>query len=190
MTAMTPEEERDLMRRIAAGDRRAFETVISFYMTDIYRFALSISGDAAKAEDIAQETCIRLWTRADSWAAAGRVKHWLFTIAHRLCIDELRGRKSHQPLESVEFTLRDPANDPHQALVEKQRAKAVREALMALPERQRTAVMLVHYAGFSNPEAASVMELSVDAVESLLARGRQGLRDRLGSRKALLLKEG
>lgn len=188
MAIMNPEEERELMRRIVQGDKRAFETVIILYMTDIYRFACSIVGDSAKAEDIAQETCIRLWTKAEAWTSSGRLKHWLFTITHRLCMDELRSRKNHHPLESVEFTLRDPANDPHQSLAEKQNAWLVREALLSLPERQRTAVMLVHYSGFSNPEAADVMGLSVDAIESLLARGRQGLRERLGSRKTMLLK--
>jgi RNA polymerase sigma-70 factor (ECF subfamily) len=184
---MSPEEERELMRRIVSGDKGAFRTVVNAYMSDIYRFACSIVGDAAKGEDIAQEACVRLWTRADKWAATGPLKNWLFSITHNLCMDYLRGVKIHQPLEDIEFMVRDPANDPHQSMEEKEHSHIVRQALLSLPERQRTALMLVYYSGFSNPEAARVMEVSVDAFESLLVRGRTGLRELLKSRRKTLL---
>jgi RNA polymerase sigma-70 factor (ECF subfamily) len=185
---INPDEEESLMRRIADGDGDAYRLVMGTYMTDIYRFAYSIVGDAARAEDVTQETALRLWTKAARWNPPGRIKSWLFTIAHRLCVDELRRhRKQLVPLDDIAGFTSDAGETPHQALAGKQSSAIIKNALLRLPERQRTALMLVHYSDFSNGEAASIMKVSVDALESLLSRGRRELKFTLaGSRKNLL----
>jgi len=173
-----PEEEDELMRRIASGDKLAFRTVMGVYMTDIYRFAYSVVGDSARADDIAQEAYIRLWTKAGMWdSAAGGLKTWLFVMTHRLCIDDIRRqRKHHEPIEETENLIPDSGKDPLHALSDKETSEVVKKALLSLPERQRSALMLVHYSGFDNKEAAAILGVSVDALESLLSRGRQKLR--------------
>ena len=179
--------EQDLMKRIAEGDQAAFSQMVSLHMTDIYRFAYSILRDATRAEDITQETCLKLWTRAGQWTPSGKVRSWLFRITHNLCMDELRGRKVHTDIEKISFTLRDNTPDQADRFSQGETANAVNRALNSLPERQRTALMLVHYSGHTNIESAEIMDLSVDAIESLLSRGRRKMREILeGSRESLL----
>jgi RNA polymerase sigma-70 factor (ECF subfamily) len=182
-----PEEESALMSRIATGDRAAYTEMADRYMTSIFRFAYSMTGDVASAEDITQEACLRLWRNAGQWKPSGRVRSWLLRIAHNVCMDEMRAAKPGMPLEDFETTLASSEPDARMQTQDSQVSDIVKTALFKLPERQRTALMLVHYSGCSNIEAAGIMELSVDAVESLLARGKQGLKGLLGGMKDNLL---
>lgn len=175
------------MRRIVSGDKAAFRMILGAHMTDVYRFAYSIVGDASCAEDIAQEASIRLWTRAGSWNGSGRLKSWLFGITHNLCVDEIRKRRNSVPIDDVAFSLRDNDKDALQSLADVQSTEIVRETLLSLPERQRAALVLVHCSGFTNAEASELMGISVDALESLLARGRQKLKLLLSDSKQTLL---
>lgn len=185
--SMDPGDESLLMGRIAAKDDEAFATIVSHHMTSIYRFAYSITGDAAMAEDMTQETCIRLWKNAGQWKPEGRVRSWLLRIAHNLCMDGLRAAKPTLPLEKLESSLASNEPDAGAAMQESQISRIVKQALFELPERQRIALMLVHYSGCSQGEAAEIMGASVDAIESLLARGKLGLRNLLSGMKEDLL---
>ncbi len=178
-----PEKETLYMSRIANGDREAFSEVVQLYMLDLYRFACSILGDKSRAEDITQETCMRLWTRAAQWSPEGRIKNWLFRITHNLCIDEIRSRRAEHTIDDFIFTIADQSPDAAASYADGQVSRLVTRALFALPERQRTALTLVHYSEYSNNEAARIMNVSVDALESLLARGRQNLRLALSEHK-------
>jgi len=176
-------DEMSLMVRVAAGDARAFEVILDGHMLAIYHFAYSIVRDACAAEDVTQETCVKLWRNANNWVPDGRLRSWLFRIAHNLCIDEIRRRRPHADIEMFAESLAGDGRDAGDALHESDVSRVVKAALFELPVRQRTALMLVHYSDFSNNEAAATMEISVDALESLLARGRRGLKDILGKHK-------
>ena len=102
---------------------------------------------------------------------------WLHRIAHNLCIDYLRKDKSSVNSELSEDL--ESSDRPAQAPEREERLEALREALSTLPERQRSAIILSHYQGFSNREIAEVMGITVDALESILARARRGLRAQL-----------
>lgn len=185
---MSPDEELLLMQRIAVGDRDAFSEVLDKYMTYVYRFSFSLLKDRARAEDITQESCLRLWNNAAQWKPPGRVKSWLLRIVHNLCMDDLRSAKNHMQIEDcAESALVSTEPDPRQHTQERQVSDIIRAALLELPERQRAALMLIHYSDCTNPEAAAIMGISVDAVESLLARGKRTLRDLLGKDKDTLL---
>lgn len=141
-------------------------------------YAYRLLTDRSEAEDVAQETFLRLWTHARQWTPQTRLSAWLHRVAHNLCIDRLRGRAEH----SSERVERLQASDrPSTLVARRQVAKAVEEAVSALPERQRVAISLVHFQGLSNTEAAEIMDISVDALESLLARARLALRKGLTS---------
>lgn len=184
---LSPAEEKDYMERIKSSDRDAFSQVVNLYMTDIHHFAYGILRDSGRAEDIVQETYLRLWSKADQWNPSGRVKSWLLRIAHNLCMDEIRGQKGEIPVDTSALVIPDPYPDQASDHADRQVSWIVKEALFSLPERQRTALMLVYYEGYSNIESADIMGISVDAIESLLARGRQKLKDALsGSKQALL----
>jgi RNA polymerase sigma-70 factor (ECF subfamily) len=140
-------------------------------------------GNSKDTEDITQEALLRLWTHASSWRAdKASVSTWLHRITHNLCIDYLRKDKSnitgelHEEIESPDGPRASPEQD--------ERLDALKNALTLLPERQRSAIVLSHYQGFSNREIAQVMDVSVDAVESILARARRGLRSQLSELQA------
>jgi len=182
-------DDETCMAAIAAGSTRAFKAVMDTYMQDVFRFSYSMLGDKTRAEDMAQETFLRLWSHGNSWSPKGRLKSWLLKIAHNLCVDELRRIKGHINVDDIAPVLADKAAGPREIFVGLQSADIVRNTLMMLPERQRAALMLVHYHEHTNIEAAEIMDVSVDALESLLARGRRTMREKLDAQKINLLGE-
>ena len=185
----TTEDDQMCMAAIATGNTRAFKAVMDAYMNDVFRYSYSLLGDAARAEDTAQETFTRLWTHGRSWSPKGRLKSWLLKIAHNLSIDEIRRNRGHVTIDDVGPVLVDGAASPRANLTRAESAAIVKKALFTLPERQRAALMLVHYNDRTNIEAAEIMDVSVDALESLLARGRRTLRGALAGERTNLLDE-
>jgi len=170
------EQEIELMRRTARGDAVAFRTLSDAHLAKIMNFAYRLLHDRNDAEDVAQETFLRLWKDARRYQPEARLTTWLHRIAHNLCIDRLR-RRREQPTDTMDEER--SSVEPGGLLDRKRMAADVDRALADLPERQRAAITLVHYQGLSNIEAASVLDVGVDALESLLARGRRSLREKL-----------
>ena len=180
MTAL-PEEDPDLelLGRVGSGDAAAARTMVERKLRRLLALATRMLGDPIEAEDIAQECFVRLWRQAPLWRPGeGRVDTWLHRVALNLCYDRLRKRR--------EITVElfpdgpDPGPAPGAALDEAETAGKVAAALQALPERQREAIVLQYYQELSNIEAAAAMEISIEALESLLARARRRLRVLLG----------
>lgn len=145
--------------------------------------AARMLGDLAEAEDVAQEAMVRLWKVAGDWRQGeAKVTTWLFRVVSNLCTDRLRKRGRSVALDSI---AEPPSSDaPVDAVMtEVERARALESALAELPERQREAVVLRHLEGLTNPEIAEVMDISVEAVESLTARGKRALKVILAGRK-------
>ena len=169
-------EEHGLVWKVGQGDVDAYHILVREHLRSIVNYAYRLLMDRTEAEDVAQETFLRLWTHAAQWKPDARLSSWLHRIAHNLCIDRLRQRKQ-QDSESLEKVR--ASDRPSTLLARKQVSEAVEEAMGTLPERQRAAIALVHYQGMSNTEASGILGISVDALESLLARGRNALRKRL-----------
>jgi RNA polymerase sigma-70 factor (ECF subfamily) len=170
------QDEIELMRRTANGDAAAFRALADAHVKKIMGFAYRLLNDRTEAEDVAQETFLRLWKEAGRYEPRARVSTWLHRIAHNLCIDRLRARRE-QPSDRLDEER--ASNEPGGLLDRKLTARAVEHALAALPERQRAAITLVHYQELGNIEAAEVLGIGVEALESLLARGRRTLREKL-----------
>lgn len=173
------DEDDRLIRRVADGDAAAWPMIVDRHLASVVGCAWYLLGDHAEAEDVAQETFVRLMTKAGDWRPGGALlRTWLHRVATNMCIDRLR-RNRPASLDGlteagiVVGTVPGPGDAVDRRLV-------VRKALDALPETQRLAVVLVHYQGFTNREAAEALDSSVEAVESLLARARRTLRTRLG----------
>jgi RNA polymerase sigma-70 factor (ECF subfamily) len=184
----------DLLAAYAAGDAEAAKTLVARLAPRVLALATRMLGDAAEAEDVTQEAMLRLWRQAPRWRHGGaRVSTWLTRVALNLATDRLRRRRG-MALDDAFGPGAEPADDRPGAeagLRAAERAAALRAALAELPGRQAQAVALRHLQGLSNPEIAAVMEIGVEAVESLVARGRRGLADRLaGARAALSLEDG
>ncbi len=176
---MTQSEDDALMQRAGAGDRAACGMLVQRHLRPVTAFAGRLLSDRDDAEEVAQETFLRLWTEAPRWRPGGaKLSTWLFRVAHNLAIDRIRRRRPTTPLDGGIDPV-DPRPDPAQAYAEDETARRVAAALADLPERQRTAIVLCHHQGLSNADAAAVLGVGVEAVESLLARGRRTLRRRL-----------
>ncbi len=165
------------MARVQRKDREAFSVLLGRHGTAIHAFVFRFTGNASDAEDLTQETFLRVWSRAGTWEA-GRVRFttWAYRIARNLCIDAWRTRQgatADAEVDVDELAGDSPSNDAGRV------RRALEAALRALPERQRTALVLCHHQGWSNREAAQMLDVSVDALESLLARARRSLRKTL-----------
>lgn len=172
----------ELMLKIQKGDRKACEELVNQHLLPLSRFAMRVLGSISEAEDATQETFLKVWSNAYRWIPGkAKVSTWLHTIAHNICIDYLRKNKSQ-----LQESLSDDHN-PGNRLDDDMHATAtagkVFNAMSKLPESQRTAIVLCYYQGFSNREAAQVTGVSVQALESLLARGRQALKKTLRPEK-------
>ena len=168
------------MARTAAGDRGAFDLLTTRYAVRLRRAALRVVGDAALAEDVAQDALLRAWSRAGQYEPArGSVAAWLHRIVVNLAIDRARAARPHDELD--ERTAGDvPGAD--ETVLAGQRRVILAEAVAALPRRQRTAMHLTYDRGWSGADAARALGTSTRALEGLLRRGRQMLRDYMEAR--------
>jgi len=167
-----------LMRGLASGDPTAGRVLVESHLAHVLAVARRMLGDQAEAEDVAQDTFMRAWKAAERWEPGrAKVSTWLHRIAMNQCLDRLR-KKKPEPLDpDYDAASDDP--DPEIQLQQQQMARRVEGAIQALPDRQRAAIVLSHYQGLSNPEAAEILAVSVDALESLLSRGRRALKQSL-----------
>lgn len=177
-----PPDDAELMERVASGDPKAYRELVERHVRGVHAFVYRMLGSRAEAEEVCQESFLRLWKQADSFVAHAKPSTWLYRVAHNLAIDRLRRRREASHPVGIEEVPTSERPSTH--LYEKQVAQAVERALAQLPERQRAAVSLVHYQGLSNAEAAEVLGVKVRALESLLARGRQQLRVELAEFRA------
>ncbi|GIT90678.1 RNA polymerase sigma subunit ECF family protein [Jannaschia pagri] len=177
MTGDTPQDEGALLSRAAAGDAAAAATLVDRLGPRLLAFCLRLTGgDRAEAEDIVQETFLRLWRKADEWDANGtaRLSTWMGRVASNLAIDRKRRAKRAAPMDDA-TEVPDGTPGIEARLIEGDRRAALVRALDSLPPRQRQAVVLRHIEGYSNPDIAAMMGTGVEAVESLIARGKRQL---------------
>ena len=173
------ESDDSLLARIGRGERDAWNIVVERHLPSVTRYATYVLRDMGQAEDVAQETFLRLIRKAQDWRGGGAtLRTWLFRVALNLCIDRKRARRT-EPLDAAD-DVPDPVDD---GAIERRLdlQRYVGAAVRDLPERQQAAIVLVHYEGFSGNEAAEILDVSVEALESLLARGRRSLRQQLAA---------
>lgn len=166
-----------LMSRVSQGDHDAFSLLVHRHTPRMYALARRISGVSAEAEEIAQEAFLRVWINAAAWSPQkGTFAVWLGRIVVNLCIDRRR-RDRYETWGDDEPLIQ--AADLESVLTQQQQAEQIASAVEELPMRQRSALVLCYYEGFSNAEAAEILEISVGALEALLVRARRTLRERL-----------
>ena len=164
-----------LVARVGEGDPAAVRALVARKLPRLLALAGRMLGDAAEAEDVAQEALAKAWKQARDWRpGAARFDTWLHRVALNLCYDRLRRRREVATDTPPELADDGPA--PDRGLHARDVGARVAAAMQALPDRQREAVALCHYQELSNIDAAAVMGVSVEALESLLSRGRRALR--------------
>ncbi|MEX3014618.1 RNA polymerase sigma factor [Gymnodinialimonas hymeniacidonis] len=175
-----------LMVLFANGDPGAARLLTERLLPRAFRHAARVLGDRAEAEDLAQEAMLRLWKAAADWRTDGTAKPatWLHKVVANLAIDRLR--RSGRSVELGDDDFADATPSVEAQMQDGARASALDQALRTLPERQRQAVVLRHIEGLSNPEIAEILEIGVEAVESLTARGKRALKAALEGQKEAL----
>lgn len=188
MTQQDPDA--DLLPKIALGDAHATRLLVQRKLPKLLALGMRMLNDRGEAEDIAQETFVRLWKQAGQWKQGeAMLDTWLHRVALNLCYDKLRARpKGMQSLPDdaeildiikMDSMQIDSAPIPEESLAQRQESTRVTEALARLPSRQREALVLHYYQEMSQTAAAKLMDVSIDALESLLARARRNLRELL-----------
>ncbi|MFD1745421.1 RNA polymerase sigma factor [Rhizobium helianthi] len=173
---MSSDPDAELVQRVARGDPQAMRLMVSAKLPRLLALAQRMLGDRSEAEDVAQDVFLRIWKHAGTWKqGSAKFDTWAHRVALNLCYDRLRKRRDI-PTDDVPEQI-DPGPLPDAGLLsDDQQGPRVERALQELPPRQREAIILVYYQDMSNREAAEVMNISVDALESLLSRGRRALR--------------
>ncbi len=178
-----------LMLRVKGGDIRAFESLMEKYKQPVINLVYRTLHDLSEAEDLAQNVFVQVYKSAHRYEVSARFSTWLFTIARNLCLNELR-RRSRHPAESLDATSPDGEQPARQFedrrstsapdhLLQSELDAKIQEALDALPENQRIALLLCRQDELSYEEIARVLGCSLSATKSLIHRGRETLKDRL-----------
>jgi len=175
-----------LMLRVKEGDNEAFELLVELHQSAVIGTVAKMLGGASEAEDIAQQVFIRIWKSAKRYQPQAKFTTWMFTITRNLVFNETRRRKrkptvsvekreeeSHQQVEDVHSTT------PDQDVLHSELERAVDDAIQALPDKQRLAVVLRRYEEMPYDEIGRVLSMSVPAVKSLLFRARTQLKESL-----------
>jgi RNA polymerase sigma-70 factor (ECF subfamily) len=172
--AMADLNEQDLVRRIAAGDQRAFTLVYREWKGPIYRFAWHMSGNVPVAEEVMQETFLALMQRSSGFdATKGSLGSYLFGITRNLISKRMRDEGSRDTSDiSVDEELASSTPDPWAALSRQELIETVRAAVVSLPMPYREAVALCDLEELSYEAAAQALDCPVGTVRSRLSRGR------------------
>ncbi len=174
-----------LLVLFANGDQSAARILTLRLTPRVFSQAFRMLGDKAEAEDVAQEAMIRLWKIAPEWRQGeAKVTTWLYRVVANLCTDRLRKTRG-VALDAI-AEPEDGAKPAAEVMQEDARMSALQAALAQLPERQRQAVVLRHIEGLGNPEIAEIVGISVEAVESLTARGKRALTKILADQREAL----
>ena len=188
--AAPPDADAQLMLRVKRGDREAFVELVNRYKQPVLNLVTRTLRDATEAEDLAQAVFVQVWKSAGRYQASAKFSTWLFTIARNSCLNELRRRARHpaEPLDAPHpehegESLHQPPDvqtaTPPDALLHGELERKIEEALAALPENQRTAILLCRQDELSYDEIAAVLGCSLSATKSLIFRGREALNQRL-----------
>lgn len=177
------------MEILAAGRDVALNRLMDRHAATVYHFLLRMLGNDYDAQDLAQETFVRVYEARERFKRGQSFRSWIYTIAANLARNHVRWRTRHPevPLESPERDakpswdahLPSPGNDPGQEALRSEKAEAVRQAIVGLPPDLREAIVLCEWEDRSLSEAASILNTTPKAIESRLYRARKLLRDRL-----------
>jgi len=172
------DEDRSLLQMVRRGDPEGATGLFRKYSAPLLRYADRLLGSRAEAEEVAQEVFLKLIARADQYDGRAPVASWLFAIAANACRDRLRksARRAAVPLEAVVETAA-PGPSADRTLLESERRRLVRSALLRLSDDQREALILARYHDLAYAEIARTLAISEGAVKTRIFRAMEKLKD-------------
>jgi RNA polymerase sigma-70 factor (ECF subfamily) len=179
----TPGTETDLLARVIAGDRAAFDSIMRVQEDRVFSVCLRILGDRENALDATQETFLTVFRKASQFKGDSALGTWIYRIAVNTCYDQIR-KSGRKPTESLPDHLEPPDASAEDAIEAAGLRPEIERALAALPPDFRAAVVLSDLEGMSLPEAAATLGIPVGTVKSRVFRGRRLLAERLGNQTA------
>lgn len=180
---LSPEERAELalVTRAVAGDEHAFAELVTRYQTAVYNLAYRMLGDAAEAEDAAQEVFLRMYRRLATYDSEHRFSTWVLSIASHYCIDLLRRKRPWLvPLENISSWMRARGRGPEALALAREQQDTVRALLAKLPEHYRLVLLLRYWHDLGYEEIAQVVNLPVSTIKARLHRARNALAALMG----------
>ena len=168
-------------RRYLDGDDQGFYEIVREYTDGLLLFAYRITGDLHDAEDVVQDTFVRLAVKKPRFFGRSTFKTWLYTIARNAAIDMMRRKNKAAPLDDV-IPYTESGEDPEESYIKTEVSLGVREAVRELKPEYAQAIWLVYFEGFANPDAARVMKKTRHQFENLIYRARLALKRELERR--------
>jgi RNA polymerase sigma-70 factor, ECF subfamily len=173
------DEDARLLQAATSRDAKAFASLMTRHYAIVYRVIWRVMNGHADAEDVTQEAFMRLWNNPSQLRDATALRAWLIRVATNLANDRYRGQ-SMAGQETMD-EVADERDSAAQALMRNEAQIRIDRAIARLPDRQRLALTLIHLENLGQRTAAEIMELSIDALESLVARARRALKEDLAS---------
>jgi len=190
------DREKDLLKKARNGDIEAFEQLIEDYQKRVFNIALRMIGNYDDANELAQEVFIRIFKSIKDFKEESSLSTWIYRITTNVCLDEIRKRKNKNVVSldeevkleegDLQRQVEDTRPTPDVIAEKNEVRKLVKDAIMSLPEEQRTVIILRDIQGFSYEEIAKIMKCPEGTVKSRINRSRQILRDRLKPKMELL----
>lgn len=190
MIAVHDISDESLMVRIQTRDHQAFTHLVERHTQRFYAAAYRMVGSKEDAEDIVQAAYLKIWDRPEVWKEGKGAKFttWFYRIITNMAIDAGRKKSKSTAVEHIE-DWQDEREAQDTMMVEKQRQDALEAAIQALPDNQKAALNLCFYEGISNKDAAEILGVNVKALESLLMRAKNNVRDTLIREGIIQVKE-
>jgi len=179
--------EKELILKLKLGEEAAFKLLVQNYQDRVYYSVLNILQNASEAEDTAQETFIRVFESINSFKEESSLATWIYRIAVRKALEKIRKQKNRQRLHSIvpwwmpseQKSIDAVYLNPGISNEHKEKAKIIYNAIGALPNNQRIAFTLIRVQGMKHEEVSDIMQLSIKAIESLLSRAKENLKNKL-----------
>lgn len=171
--------EKELIQKCRLNSESAFEKLMQKYRTQLFSYLLRFCGNKMAAEDLFQETLIKVWKGLKSYNEQNKFSSWIFSIAHHVAMDHLRStsiRKTSYLNDSYEFS---DADNPHKNFVEKESYKMIMDAVNELPDNQKDVFLLRQHGGLSFKEIADEMNQPLNTVLSHMRYAVSKIRKRL-----------
>ncbi len=169
--------DHELMQRTSQGDLHAYRVLVGRHLARGVKVAERMLGNRQDAEDVMQETCLKVWKESGRWRPEAKFSTWLYRVIFNACLDR---KRRFVPQTTDEFDgIADETRGAEETIIQSQRWAQVKGALQKIPDRQRAAIVLNFYEEMSNQDAADCMGLGLGAYQQLLFRAKQNLKNYL-----------